>query len=92
MNTATRNKRDELNKLFQDFDGDLKPDFIEQFPEIWDDCYDIMEDSRYHRLMLKCLNAGFDAAYVIARKEVEVLVGGFIDKIKILKEALKAYD
>lgn len=61
-------------KLFEQFDGDMKAEFIKKYPEIWNDCYDIMEESRYHRVMINCLKAG--AAFTLAyeKKRSAVLV------------------
>lgn len=80
MNTATRNKRDEMAT---------------------DWC---IEKGVYNKEHF-AYQAGFDAAYAIARKEAEVLVealkrvtdnraGGcvYVDKMKILKLALKTYE
>lgn len=53
---------DELRYLFSNFDGISQAEFIEQFPEIWDDAYDIEMGSRYHRLMTSCMLAGWFAA------------------------------
>lgn len=78
-------KLSELTKLFQEFDGDLKDQFIKEYPEIWNDCYDIMEGSRYHNAMLGCLKAGFDAATSLHTAEAKTE----IDKLKAENENLK---
>lgn len=67
-------KKAELIDLFENFDGDRKSDFIETYPEIWDDVYDIMEGSRYHRAMINCVKAGFEARDRIAQEREKKLV------------------
>ena len=52
--------RDELKILFKEFDGNQKDEFIQKHLKIWNDAYDIMEDSRYHRVMINSVLAGFD--------------------------------
>ena len=61
MNEASKQRMADLKDLFRNFDGDLKDKFIARYPEIWDDCYDIMEDSRYHRVMINSMLAGYQA-------------------------------
>lgn len=53
---------DDLVNLFHEFDGDRNTEFIKKHIEIWDDVYDIMEDSRYHRAMKSIVKAGYTAA------------------------------
>lgn len=65
---------EELKDLFSNFDGNLQAEFIEQFPEIWDDCYDIEMGSRYHRLMTSCMLAGwFSAIKAVSEREKKLL-------------------
>lgn len=66
---STEQKKD-LIDLFNCFDGDRKEEFIEKHPAIWDDCYDIMEQSRYHRVMLKCVEAGYDQGFSDAKESL----------------------
>lgn len=78
---------EELKDLFSNFDGNLQAEFIDQFPEIWDDCYDIEMGSRYHRLMTSCMLAGWFAAIkAVSERENDALK--FIkDKIEYHKQA-----
>lgn len=55
-------ERDDLRSLFVEFDGDRKGEFIEKYLMIWNDVYDIMEESRYHRAMINSMVAGHEAA------------------------------
>lgn len=60
--------------LISEFDGERKAEFIEKFPHIWDDCYDIMEGSRYHRVMQNCFNEGFSEAIQLCEQRERDLV------------------
>lgn len=67
---------EELKNLFSNFDGNLQAEFIEQFPEIWDDAYDIMMGSRYHRVMTSCMLAGWFAAIkAVSDREKKLMEG-----------------
>lgn len=59
---ALESERNELQNLFVEFDGDRKVEFIAKYPVLWNDVYDIMEDSRYHRAMINSMIAGHEAA------------------------------
>lgn len=60
--------------LISEFDGERKAEFIEKFPHIWDDCYDIMEGSRYHRVMQNCFIEGFSEAIQLCEQRERDLV------------------
>ena len=60
--------------LISEFDGERKAEFIEKFPHIWDDCYDIMEGSRYHRVMKNCFNEGFSEAIQLCEQRERNLI------------------
>lgn len=73
---------EELKDLFSNFDGNLQAEFIEQFPEIWDDCYDIEMGSRYHRLMTSCMLAGwFSAIKAVSEREKTINEKEIVDII-----------
>ncbi len=55
-------ERDDLRNLFVEFDGDRNGEFIEKYLTLWNDVYDIMEESRYHRAMINSMVAGHEAA------------------------------
>lgn len=65
---------EKIKDLFENFDGDLRAKFIEQFPEVWDDAYDIDMGSRYHRLMTSCMLAGWFAAVKAMKEREQILV------------------
>ena len=66
MNTEKK----DLIDLFNCFDGDRKGEFIEKYPAIWDDCYDIVEQSRHHRVILKCVEVGYDQGFSDAKESL----------------------
>ena len=55
-------EREELQDLFTKFDSDRNVEFIEKYPMLWSDVYDIMEESRYHRAMINSVLAGHNSA------------------------------
>ena len=52
--------RENLIDIFRNFDSDMNVEFIAQFPHLWQDCYDISEESRYHEVMINSMLAGYD--------------------------------
>lgn len=73
MTNLDEKKLDDLIHLFKEFDCDRNEEFIKRFPEIWHDCYDIEEDSRYHRGMIGCVSAGYKQAFADQQKKIEKL-------------------
>lgn len=55
-------EREDLQNLFAQFDSDRKVEFIEKYPMLWSDVFDIMEESRYHRAMINSVLAGHNSA------------------------------
>lgn len=74
-------------ELFKNFDGDKKAEFIEKYPEIWSDCYDIMEGSRYHDVMINSFLAGASAQKELSdKREAELMA--VIDECKTALEEI----
>jgi hypothetical protein len=73
-------KMDDLESLFHEFDGDRKDEFITKYPDIWDEVYDIMEESRYHRAMKSILKAGYTAAL----NDVEGKIAGLVKTLEAI--------
>lgn len=70
-------EREDLQSLFAQFDSDRKVEFIEKYPMLWSDVFDIMEESRYHRAMINSVLAGHNSATIrllpLLQKAVEIL-------------------
>lgn len=69
-----RNEFYDLEKLFDEFDDERKVEFIEKYPFIWNDVFDIDRNSRYHRAMKEIIKAGYTAALNDLQPKVEKLI------------------
>lgn len=71
--------RDYIIDLFRNFDGDKNTDFILKYPHVWKNCFDIEEQSRYHRVMIDSALVGFDACEAHYLPIIEKLEGALND-------------
>lgn len=72
-----KEQADDLVNLLHEFDGDRNTEFIKKYPDIWNDVYDIMEDSRYHRAMKNIVKEGYSEALSDLQGKVDSLIEAF---------------
>lgn len=78
-------EREDLQHLFTKFDSDRYVEFVEKYPKLWCDIYDIEENSRYHRAIINSMLAGHEAA----TNRLLPLLEKAVDEIKYIKRHSK---